>query len=181
MNLKTLDAILNEVLAGWRRGLGSRDHDTLTKLMEDGNIADDVIELRAYVQDLQEEVNGLDGETTVEHLLHLGLKTSRELQTEIHLEVHPDRYYYDGELPPEFTTGILVRALNPDNQWGDYDIGQLSLDSLMIWLHSRGDKSPLAENTLAMVLGHDLRADDNRKGKNGRGAQEHQEEEDRAN
>ena len=180
MRLKTLDTILNEVLAGWRRGLGTGDHDTLTKLMEDGDIADDVIELREFIADLRVE-DGMASETTVEHLLNLGSKASRNLRGEdTGLEVHPHRYYYDGELPPEFTTGILVRARNPDNQWGDYDIGQITLDSLMKWLRSSGNKSTLAENTLAMVLGHDLRADDNRKGKNGRGPQDHQEELDNA-
>jgi hypothetical protein len=169
MNLKTLDKILNRVLIDWRKGLGRLDPDTLTSLMADGNIADDLIELRDYVVDLQAE-DGLDGETTVEHLLHLGSGASRALRGEDSgLDVHPERYYYDGELPPELTTGIIVRALNPDNQWGDYDIGQLTLDSLMKWLRASGEKSPLAENTLAIVLGHDLRADDNRKGKNGRG------------
>jgi hypothetical protein len=94
------------------------------------------------------------------------------------LKVHPDRYYYEGELPPEITTGILVRAKDPDGRWDAYDIGQLTLDSLTNWLRSSGQIAPLAENTLAIVLGHDLHADDNRKGKNGRGTQEWQKEQD---
>jgi hypothetical protein len=129
----------------------------------------------------------------VAHLLRIGceevisahkvvesMRMGEPMESRTELLVHPDRYYYDGELPPELTTGILVRAKDPDKRFGSYDIGQLTLDSLTSWLRSSGQVAPLAENTLAIVLGHDLRADDNRKGKNGRGAQDHQKEVDNA-
>jgi hypothetical protein len=200
MRLKQLDTILNEVLAGWRRGLGSGDHDTLTKLMEDGDIADDVIELREAISNIA-FVNGDNAKASragdimnmsIAHLLRIGveevisahkvveaMRTGVPMESRTELLVHPDRYYYEGELPPELTTGILVRAKDPDKRFASYDIGQLTLDSLTSWLRSSGQVAPLAENTLAIVLGHDLRADDNRKGKNGRGPLEYQQEQDR--
>jgi hypothetical protein len=57
------------------------------------------------------------------------------------------------ELPE---TGILVRAKNAWGLWEAVDIAHLSLDSLYEWLRSRGGDNPWAENTVAILLGHEI-------------------------
>jgi hypothetical protein len=200
VNLKELDSVLNKALAGWRKGLANLDHSELTQLLEDDNVVDEVIELREAIAELvaknkEAAIESRAGEVNrfgVAHLLRIGveevisahkvveaMRTGTPMEARTELLVHPDRYYYDGELPPELTTGILVRAKDPDKRFGSYDIGQLTLASLTNWLRSSGQIAPLAENTLAIVLGHDLNAEDNRQGRNGRAPFEYQQEQDR--
>lgn len=52
------------------------------------------------------------------------------------------------------STGIYIRAIL-DDRWGSHDVVHLDADSLISWLHSRGDCNPMAENMLGVVLGHD--------------------------
>lgn len=52
MTLKELDQLLNSTLANWRRDMATGNYDELTKLMENGNLADGVIELREAIADL---------------------------------------------------------------------------------------------------------------------------------
>lgn len=54
-------------------------------------------------------------------------------------------------------TGIFVRAKLGD-KWGSYDISELTLDSLRMWLRSRGGANEWAENVVCMLLGHALTA-----------------------
>jgi hypothetical protein len=59
------------------------------------------------------------------------------------------------ESTPETTsTGIYVRAMK-DGKWESVDIYELDLPSLMLWLRSRGGDNPWAENTVAILLGHE--------------------------
>lgn len=53
-------------------------------------------------------------------------------------------------------TGIYVRARGPDNKWQSTDISRLTKESLFLWLRSRGGDNPWAENTVALLLGHQL-------------------------
>lgn len=65
----------------------------------------------------------------------------------VELVVDPERVKHDN------TTGIYVRAIFR-GAYGSYDIACLNLVSLFAWLHSRGQQNILAENALAIVLGH---------------------------
>jgi hypothetical protein len=52
-------------------------------------------------------------------------------------------------------TGILVRARsNTTGKFGNFDIAELNSDSLLRWLRSSGGKNLWAENTVALILGH---------------------------
>lgn len=53
------------------------------------------------------------------------------------------------------TTDIFVRAQRPDDSWDAVDIWELSLESLIRWLRSRGGQNPHAESVLAAALGHE--------------------------
>ena len=54
------------------------------------------------------------------------------------------------------TTGIYVRARNPDGSWDAVDIGMLSRGSLIRWLLSRGeDNIAWPINTVLVMLGHE--------------------------
>lgn len=65
------------------------------------------------------------------------------------LRIDPERVAYSG------STGIYVRAQDPaTDKWGSFDIAELTHDSLMAWLRSRGGDNPWAENTVATLLGH---------------------------
>lgn len=55
----------------------------------------------------------------------------------------------------ETSTGIYVRAKHGE-KWGSFDILVLTLDSLRVWLRSRGGVNEWSENTVAMLLGHAL-------------------------
>lgn len=50
-------------------------------------------------------------------------------------------------------TGIYVRAKLND-KFGTYDIAQLTKDSLLEWLTSRGGFNPWAEDVVGILLGH---------------------------
>ena len=52
-------------------------------------------------------------------------------------------------------TAIYVRAQLPDGSWTNADIVQLDRASLLLWLHSRGDCNPWAENVVGLLLGHE--------------------------
>ena len=52
-------------------------------------------------------------------------------------------------------TNIYVRAWLND-EVDSYDIYDLNLDSLYVWLQSKGDKSTYAEDVVAILLGHRL-------------------------
>ena len=51
-------------------------------------------------------------------------------------------------------TGIYVRAKQPDGKWISADLCQLSKESLLAWLRSRGGNNPWAEDTVGILLGH---------------------------
>ena len=51
-------------------------------------------------------------------------------------------------------TGIYVRA-RVGGKWQAVDLSHLSRDSLYAWLRSRGGSNPWAENTVALLLGHE--------------------------
>lgn len=52
-------------------------------------------------------------------------------------------------------TGIYVRAQYL-NKWGNWDVSTLDYASLMLWLRKDGGSNPLAEHTVAILLGHDI-------------------------
>ena len=64
------------------------------------------------------------------------------------LRVDPNRVHYDG------MTNIFVRALSPDEHWMNADIAQLSGQSLLTWLRSRGGANEWAEATVFALLDH---------------------------
>jgi hypothetical protein len=51
-------------------------------------------------------------------------------------------------------TGIFVRAMK-EGKLSSVDLYELDYASLMAWLRSRGGDNPWAENTVAILLGHD--------------------------
>ena len=51
-------------------------------------------------------------------------------------------------------TGILVRSLGVDGKWGAFDIAELTAESLLEWLKSRGGDNQMAEDTVGIILGH---------------------------
>lgn len=53
----------------------------------------------------------------------------------------------------KFKLGIPIRA-SLDGRHGTYDIGQLSKQSLLEWLRSRGGDNPWAEDLIGILLGH---------------------------
>ncbi len=66
----------------------------------------------------------------------------------MNLVVDPER---EGKMPG---TGIFIRAKSPLGTWSSFDIDELTYDSLMEWLRSRGGDNPWAENVVASILGH---------------------------
>lgn len=68
------------------------------------------------------------------------------------LKVCPDRGSINRNLSE--ATGIYIRAIGLDGRWGSYDIAQLDKPSLTAWLRSGGGHNELAENTVALLLGH---------------------------
>ncbi len=69
------------------------------------------------------------------------------------LIVDPTRKHFD-------IVGIPIRA-KFDGNWGTYDINHLDRASLMIWLRSRGGQNDWAENTVAILLGHEWEEENN--------------------
>jgi hypothetical protein len=53
-----------------------------------------------------------------------------------------------------YRTGILIRAWNGE-KWVTADIAQIDKRSLYVWLRSEGGNNRLAENTVAIFLGHE--------------------------
>lgn len=53
-------------------------------------------------------------------------------------------------------TGIYVRA-RYNGRIDNYDIIELDRDSLVRWLKSRGGSNEWAENTVLLLLGHEMR------------------------
>jgi hypothetical protein len=53
-------------------------------------------------------------------------------------------------------TGILCRAYDSEGNPGSYDIAHLDRESLFEWLRSRGGDNIWAENTVAILLGHEV-------------------------
>lgn len=56
-------------------------------------------------------------------------------------------------------TGIYVRAQTGTGDWMSVDLSQLDRNSLMEWLRSRGGDNPWAEETVAILLGHNQGAE----------------------
>lgn len=52
------------------------------------------------------------------------------------------------------TTGIPIRAQDPDGVWGTFDIASLDKESLLTWLKGDGGDNELAEDTVGVLLGH---------------------------
>jgi len=74
--------------------------------------------------------------------------------TVMELIVDPTRVSDHGQTHG-ISTGIYVRARLGD-KWGSHDIIELSLDSLRVWLRSRGGENEWAENVVCMLLGHEM-------------------------
>ena len=51
-------------------------------------------------------------------------------------------------------TGIYCRAKSVDGKWGSFDIAELTRESLLIFLRSRGGDNPWAEDCVGILLGH---------------------------
>jgi hypothetical protein len=51
-------------------------------------------------------------------------------------------------------TGIFVRAKKSDGTWDSVDISELTVDSLLEWLRSRGGDNKWAESVVLQLLGH---------------------------
>ena len=79
------------------------------------------------------------------------MTTSNEnkMNNKVPFRVDPRRIDYPG-------TGIYVRARHPDTGWESVDISWLDRDSLRRWLTSRGGDNPWAENTVLILLGHEI-------------------------
>ena len=52
-------------------------------------------------------------------------------------------------------TGILVKARGPDGNIGNHDIAELTRESLLRWLRSRGGANLWAENVVMQLLAHE--------------------------
>ena len=52
------------------------------------------------------------------------------------------------------STGIFIRAKNPDGKYESLDINVLDKESLLSWLRSRGGNNEWAENVVGILLGH---------------------------
>ena len=50
-------------------------------------------------------------------------------------------------------TGIFIRAKDGEN-FGTFDISELTKESLLLWLKSRGGDNNIAEDTVGILLGH---------------------------
>ena len=61
-------------------------------------------------------------------------------------------YKTDPDRPHHGTTGIYVRAIGTDGQWGNYDIAELDRESLDSWLRSR-DSIDWPINVVMILLG----------------------------
>ncbi len=57
-------------------------------------------------------------------------------------------------------TGIYARAIFPDGTYGSVDVAYLDRDSLFKWLRFRGGENHWAENTVALLLGHNMKGAD---------------------
>ena len=64
----------------------------------------------------------------------------------VKLQADPKRAYHRD-------TGIYVRA-ELDGKFDNFDIADLTAESLLKWLRSRGGDNSWAENTVGMLLGH---------------------------
>lgn len=51
-------------------------------------------------------------------------------------------------------TGIYIRAQRPDGTWDAIDIAELDKESLLTFLRRDGDRNPLAENVVGVLLDH---------------------------
>lgn len=52
-------------------------------------------------------------------------------------------------------TGIYIRAMEPNGNWGTFDIYELDKFSLVTWLQSRGGDNKIAEDVVCVLLGHE--------------------------
>jgi hypothetical protein len=68
----------------------------------------------------------------------------------IELKINPERMGTEFE-----TTGIYVRAKINDEKWDNADIMQLDRDSLISFMHSRGEKNTWAENIVLTLFGYE--------------------------
>lgn len=58
--------------------------------------------------------------------------------------------------PPKRGTGIYVSASNNRGPYSLYDIACLDKESLKLWLRSKGGENLWAENTVLVLLGHEV-------------------------
>lgn len=67
------------------------------------------------------------------------------------------------------STGIYIRAQLPDGKWVSADLIQLEPESLLKWLRSGGNRNPLAENVVGILLGYGHITTPQKKGEEGNG------------
>ena len=51
-------------------------------------------------------------------------------------------------------TGVFIRAKDEAGKFQTCDISQLTSESLLAWLRSRGGDNPWAEDVVGILLGH---------------------------
>lgn len=49
---------------------------------------------------------------------------------------------------------LALRGAKLDDKWGNFDIADLTKESLLEWLRSRGGENKWAEDTVGILLGH---------------------------
>jgi hypothetical protein len=85
------------------------------------------------------------------------------MSSQVELRVDPRRWDADNGCAAEYegsevvnlpSTGIFVRAKDPEGEWCTVDIWALDRASLLAWLRSRGGDNPWAENVVGILLGH---------------------------
>lgn len=75
------------------------------------------------------------------------MSTEIELERTMILHVDVNRVHLRG-------TGIYVRAKHENGHFGSFDIAELTRESLLVWLRSRGGYNPWAEDVVGVLLGH---------------------------
>jgi len=70
------------------------------------------------------------------------------------LRIDPERVKRIGSF--KNITGIFIRAQDENNKWDAVDIYYLDLPSLDIFLKSKGGNNEWAENTVKIILDHDI-------------------------
>ena len=64
------------------------------------------------------------------------------------LHIDPERTKFHEATP------LWIRAWHPVDGVGTYNVAELTAESLLVWLKSRGGDNPWAEDCVGILLGH---------------------------